>query len=241
MPNADLYQKHNAQQIARGKILAQKALITSGQHVLDIGCGTGELTAHISELVGSTGAVLGIDPDMSRLLLARKNVTGVVFEENTIEKFIPPEEKFDVIFSNYAYHWVQDKTKGLRNIRESLKVGGILAMNFISAISPISRDLKAICPDFDHTFAETNPVIGIHDWLSLLETNHFRLIDTYPVENYTYDSLTDFLAFWEAATNGNFTRDMLDEAAYQSLLFKYPGKLAFYGKETLSFTAERLA
>lgn len=44
--------------------------ITPATRILDIGCGPGNLTAHIASLVGTNGAVIGIDPSKSRIALA---------------------------------------------------------------------------------------------------------------------------------------------------------------------------
>ena len=42
-----------------------------GDVILDLGCGAGELSSYLAELVGPEGKVIGVDPDnMKRLLLA---------------------------------------------------------------------------------------------------------------------------------------------------------------------------
>ena len=40
--------------------------------ILDLGCGTGGLSATLAKLVGSEGKVVGVDPDKERILLAQK-------------------------------------------------------------------------------------------------------------------------------------------------------------------------
>ena len=45
----------------------------AGDVILDLGCGTGELSAYLAELVGPEGKVNGVDPDKKRILLARKS------------------------------------------------------------------------------------------------------------------------------------------------------------------------
>ena len=35
----------------------------AGDTILDLGCGTGELSAYLAELVGAEGKVIGVDPD----------------------------------------------------------------------------------------------------------------------------------------------------------------------------------
>ena len=45
----------------------------AGETILDLGCGTGELSAYLAELVGSQGKVIGVDPDKERIQLAKES------------------------------------------------------------------------------------------------------------------------------------------------------------------------
>lgn len=45
-----------------GKKLAINAGIKQGDKVLDMGCGTGELTSFLGKVVGIKGQVVGVDP-----------------------------------------------------------------------------------------------------------------------------------------------------------------------------------
>src|SRR5229473_4240462 len=58
-------------QFQSGKRLVADLSIKPGEHVLDVGCGTGLLAEHIADLVGSTGYVLGVDPLPLRIELAQ--------------------------------------------------------------------------------------------------------------------------------------------------------------------------
>ena len=49
----------------------RKAGIAEGMHVLDLGCGAGDVSFLAAELVGPTGSVVGIDVDPGVLALAR--------------------------------------------------------------------------------------------------------------------------------------------------------------------------
>ena len=44
-----------------------------GDVILDLGCGTGELSAYLAELVGAEGKVIAVDPDKERIQLARQS------------------------------------------------------------------------------------------------------------------------------------------------------------------------
>ncbi len=67
-------------QLQSGKSLLQRLAPASGEHVLDIGCGTGLLADYIAARTGLTGYVLGIDPLPLRIALAQtKTRPGLEF------------------------------------------------------------------------------------------------------------------------------------------------------------------
>lgn len=47
-----------------------------GDVILDVGCGTGLLALHVSETVGPSGRVIGIDPSQPRIKLANYKLAG---------------------------------------------------------------------------------------------------------------------------------------------------------------------
>ena len=50
----------------------------AGDTILDLGCGTGELSAYLAELVGPEGKVVAVDPDKERILLAQQSFGKVI-------------------------------------------------------------------------------------------------------------------------------------------------------------------
>lgn len=111
-----------------------------GDAILDLGCGTGELSAYLAELVGPEGKVIGIDPDGERIRAAIqshgkiKNLSFVDGSASDISEIFP--ESFDIIFSNYVLHWIADKQEALNNMFASLKLGGKIAIQYISHLPP---------------------------------------------------------------------------------------------------------
>ena len=74
--------------------------------VVDLGCGTGELTRELHEQLDAE-ETLGIDSSETMLLRQRSLGGGAAFEQGDIEAFVT-DRPFDLVFSNAALHWVPD-------------------------------------------------------------------------------------------------------------------------------------
>jgi trans-aconitate methyltransferase len=91
-----------------------------GEQILDLGCGTGQLTAEIA----ATGAgTLGIDSSPEMIGQARQNYPKLKFQLADACTFVSPEQ-FDAVFSNAALHWIPDARTVVRTIFRVLKPGG---------------------------------------------------------------------------------------------------------------------
>ena len=111
-----------------GKELIDKLTLKEGCSVLDLGCGTGYLTSLLGERVGQRGTVTGVDPDATRIAVARRNhgeLKNVTFLEGSSEDF--PSGPYDLVFSNHVINWIEDKRNAFRNVFKSLKDGGTFA------------------------------------------------------------------------------------------------------------------
>jgi demethylmenaquinone methyltransferase/2-methoxy-6-polyprenyl-1,4-benzoquinol methylase/phosphoethanolamine N-methyltransferase len=108
------------------------AQIAPGERILDVGCGTGDLTLRAAERAGSTGQVCGIDPGPAMIATAQrkadhKRVT-VDFRVGVIEHLPYPDDSFDVVLSSLMMHHLPADLKpiGLAEIRRVLKPNGRL-------------------------------------------------------------------------------------------------------------------
>ena len=104
----------------------------SGQRVLDIGCGFGDTTQQIAELVGPEGEVLGVDAaprfiEMAREEAAEAGVPNVRFEVADVQT-TTFEGEFDLAFSRMGTMFFANPVAAMRNVRAALKPGGKLAM-----------------------------------------------------------------------------------------------------------------
>lgn len=95
--------------------------------MVDLGCGTGRLTRALHEQLHARETT-GIDRSGRMLEQSRQDaVPGLVFEEATIEAFPGERGAFDLIFSNAAYHWVEDHPALLARLAAALTPSGQLA------------------------------------------------------------------------------------------------------------------
>src|SRR5579863_3557561 len=87
----------------------QVAGIGSGDRVLEVGCGTGQLTR---SLAARGLHVTALEPGTSLIALARQNLEGagaVVFVNAQFEDAVLPREQFRAVFSASAFHWVDPR------------------------------------------------------------------------------------------------------------------------------------
>ena len=97
-----------------------------GERILDIGCGTGHLTARIREL----GAhVVGIDNSQAMIDEARSLYPNLDFECVNAREYVT-EEPFDAVFSNATLHWVGEPELTAWRIWAALKPGGRFVAEF---------------------------------------------------------------------------------------------------------------
>jgi len=91
----------------------------AGEHILDLGCGDGQLTQKIVR----TGAnVIGVDasPEMVEAARAR----GIVADVANAEELPFMRQEFDAVFSNAALHWVRGQDAMMNQVHRVLKPGG---------------------------------------------------------------------------------------------------------------------
>lgn len=102
--------------------------VRKGDRVLDVGCGFGDTTSKLAELVGPSGEVVGIDCCDAFLAYARKDaadrgVANVSFIRGDAEIALPTSQ-FDFVFARFGTMFFANPVAGLRNMRKALRPGG---------------------------------------------------------------------------------------------------------------------
>ena len=111
---------------------ADLAAIRPGESVLEVGCGTGELTRRARERAGSAAVVCGIDPSAEMIGVARAKSAraglGIDYRIAAIEALPFADASFDVVLSSMMMHHLPEDLKplGLAEVRRVLKPGGRL-------------------------------------------------------------------------------------------------------------------
>ncbi len=112
-------------------LLLARSGANAGEHVLEIGCGTGAFTVPLAEAVGETGGVVGADISSAMLTAARKPLAdlglhnvSLIEADAQIHKFKPGS--FDLITSRFGVMFFADPVAAFTNLFAAARPGGRL-------------------------------------------------------------------------------------------------------------------
>ena len=158
------------------KTTVDQALIKPGDSVLDVGCGTGEVTL-LAKTRAANGKVYGIDPAPEMILVARSKAArqkqDIDFRVGVIESLPFADSSVDVVTSSLMMHHLPEdlKVRGLAEIYRVLKPGGRLL------IADFMRPTGSFLNHLFIAFARHERLQkGIEDLQGLLRNAGFRQI-----------------------------------------------------------------
>jgi len=114
------YQSGHSYVWKHGEGLVELLTPQPGERIVDLGCGSGQLTARIA---GSGAIVTGIDRSPEMIAQARANFPAIEFHVADAAAF-DVESPVDAVFSNAALHWVKDARAAIACVWRALKPGG---------------------------------------------------------------------------------------------------------------------
>jgi trans-aconitate methyltransferase len=117
------YENAHAYVIEYGQELLSVLDPAPGERILDIGCGTGHITADIADAVGSEGAVVGLDVSIEMVERARTAHPHLEIRHADATDFCS-SDPFDAVYSNAALHWIDDQDALLKSVTDALRPGG---------------------------------------------------------------------------------------------------------------------
>jgi SAM-dependent methyltransferase len=106
-------------------LFADFAGIVEGMHVLDVGAGTGALTA---ELVARSADAAAAEPSPRFVAAIRARLPDVDAREAGAEELPWPDEAFDAALAQLAITFMRDAPAGLREMRRVVRPGGTVAV-----------------------------------------------------------------------------------------------------------------
>ena len=115
--------------------VVQRARLQAGEHVLDLGTGTGAVALRAASLVGAAGHVVGVDISNEMLALARDRaaalgLSNVTFREGRAEAIPDDSSCCDVLLASLSLMYVIDLAAAAREIARVLRPGG----RFVAAV-----------------------------------------------------------------------------------------------------------
>ncbi|MEH1846094.1 MAG: methyltransferase domain-containing protein [Nostoc sp.] len=175
--NTALYEDKHAFVWKYGEDLLKLLNPQPGESILDLGCGTGQLT----EKIAQAGAqVMGVDYASAMIEKARQNYPHIRFDVADARNF-QVDKPLDAVFSNAVLHWVKQADSAIASIHQALKPGGRFVAEFggkgnIEAIATaLYSALKSIgIPQAQALNPWYYPSIG--EYASLLEQQGFDVI-----------------------------------------------------------------
>ncbi|HZQ09810.1 MAG TPA: methyltransferase domain-containing protein [Anaerolineae bacterium] len=174
--------------------VADAAHIQPGQRVLDIACGTGVLARQIALRVGSSGWVVGVDPNPGMLAVAKQLAPSVEWHAGVAESLPFPDQSFDTVVSQFGLMFFTNPDQALREMGRVLAPQGRLAVAvwdsldhnpaYASAVALLDKTAGRRAAD-----ALRAPfVLGNRDELAAL----FSKAEIIPAEITTYDGIAQF-------------------------------------------------
>jgi trans-aconitate 2-methyltransferase len=170
------YHKFQAERSAPFFDLLALVKIRPNLKVVDLGCGTGELTRQLADVLPNSN-VTGIDSSLQMLDAARASSfssPNLHFEQGDQSQLTG---EWDLIFSNAALHWSENHAKLIPNLYRRLAAGGQIAVQVPSNHNHISHQIyretaseepfKSILKGFQR-YA---PVLAIDDYACLFFEN----------------------------------------------------------------------
>jgi SAM-dependent methyltransferase len=103
------------------RVLAK--MLRPGMKVLDVGCGTGAITAGIARAVGPSGRALGVDRDESLLEIAWRNDEGAQFVARDLLT-LDFDAEFDIVTAARVLQWISDPARAVERMVAAVKPGG---------------------------------------------------------------------------------------------------------------------
>jgi ubiquinone/menaquinone biosynthesis C-methylase UbiE len=141
-----------------------RAGLSPGLHVLDLGCGGGDITVEIARLVGPAGRVVGIDMDDGVLVHARlaSDACGlrVEWRQGRIED-LDEERSFDIAYTRFLLSHLPDPADALRRMRRAVRPLGRVVVEDIDIAAHVHWPPSTAFQRYIELYALTGRARGV--------------------------------------------------------------------------------
>ena len=224
------YEQHNTVQQGFGLQMIEKLQFSKGMRVLDLGCGTGNLTKMLSERVGLEGRIIAVDPDKERLQIARENYSASNIEYIEADDKTFPEGQYDLVFANTVIHWIQDKRALFEKVYKNLKIGGQFAFVTFDGVPKVHHKIvrrlfeELVSPDFfQELFGTKFLCLRSSEYESLASSLGFVKVSTEMTEHRDrWKNIDDCIDKWYSGLHkGAFNPEKFDKETLQQIKEEY--------------------
>jgi ubiquinone/menaquinone biosynthesis C-methylase UbiE len=112
--------------------LFRDAGIGTGQRVLDIGSGLGDVAMLVARLIGPEGTVVGVDRDVNTITKAKTRIAedglkNVTFTESDVAQ-VATTQAFDAVVGRLILEFVPDAGAVVSSLSKLIRPGGVLVL-----------------------------------------------------------------------------------------------------------------
>lgn len=140
--------------------------VSSGDHVLDVCCGTGDWTMTLADAVGKTGKVIGLDFSANMLSVGikkklKQRISHVEFEHGNAMKLPFEDNSFDYVTIGFGLRNVPDYQQVLNEMYRVVKPGGkVVCLETSQPTNPVFKSIYYfyfgnVMPMFGKIFAKS--------------------------------------------------------------------------------------
>jgi trans-aconitate 2-methyltransferase len=183
--NAKDYEQHSDAQQKWARELLAKLNLKGTEDILDLGCGDGKVTVEIANQVPN-GSVIGVDSARSMIEWAIERYPSHQYPNLSFMEMDAThllfDERFDVVFSNAALHWVKNHQPIVQGLYRSLKPNGKIllqmggkgnAKEVLTVLEELQKtdEWKPYFSDFEFPYG----FYGIEEYHQLLADSKFSI------------------------------------------------------------------
>ena len=108
-------------------LLCEAVVLTAGQRVLDVACGTGIVARTAADIVGPEN-VLGLDLNEAMLTVAKRVNPDISWRQGDVAALPLPDVSFDAVLCQMALMFFPDRPAALREMARVTRLGGTVGV-----------------------------------------------------------------------------------------------------------------